>query len=359
MPGAPLPANEAERLDALRSYGVLDSLPEQGYDDIVQIASSISDSPIALISLIDEDRQWFKARVGLEVPETARDLAFCGHAILHPDEVLIVEDALEDERFASNPLVLSDPSIRFYAGAPLKTSSGLALGTLCVIDRVPRELSENQVRTLQALARQVMAQLELRRAIDELNESAREREAGRQQLLVSQRELEAANEALAKESTTDSLTQVANRRAFELKLDEEFDRAARYGTELSLMLLDADHFKSVNDEFGHSAGDETLKQMAEIFTSNTRLSDTPARYGGEEFAILLPNAGREVALELAERFRAAIENADWEFRPMTVSVGVATRSDFVQTRRALVDAADRVLYEAKSEGRNRVAQASG
>jgi diguanylate cyclase (GGDEF)-like protein len=359
MPGAPLPANEAERLDSLRSFGVLDSLPEQGYDDIVQIASSISDSPIALISLIDENRQWFKARVGLDVPETARDLAFCGHAILHPDDVFIVEDALEDERFASNPLVLSDPSIRFYAGAPLTTSSGLAFGTLCVIDTVPRELNENQIRTLQALARQVMAQLELRRAIDELKDSAREREAARQQLVISTQQLKAANEALARESTTDVLTGLANRRAFELKLDEEFDRAARYGTELSLMLLDADHFKSVNDEFGHSAGDQTLKRLAEILTSNTRLSDTLARYGGEEFAILLPNAGREIALGLAERFRAAIENADWEIRPMTVSVGVATRSDFVQTRRALVDAADRAMYDAKSEGRNRVAQASG
>ena len=357
MPGAPLPDNEATRLDTLASYDILDSLPEQAYDDIVLIASALSGTPIALVSLIDEQRQWFKARLGLDVSETARELAFCGHAILDPGEMLIVKDALEDERFASNPLVVSEPNIRFYAGAPLVTSEGTALGTLCVIDRVPRELGTHQIAMLRALARQVMTQLELRRALGQLRDAARVNEAHQRQHVVYQRQLEQANESLRAESDTDSLTTLMNRRAFDLRLDEEYDRAARYGTELSIIMIDVDDFKAVNDVYGHSAGDTGLVKVANILSAGTRGSDSLARYGGEEFAVVLPNTERANAFLLAERFRAAIEGADWDLRPLTISLGVATLSDFVQTRSALVDAADRALYEAKADGRNLVRQA--
>lgn len=161
--GAPLLPTEEARLAELNSYAVLDTAPAQVFDDITFLASRICDTPIALISLVDEKRQWFKSRVGLEATETPRDLAFCAYAIWDPTELLIVPDATQDERFSFNPLVTSDPNIRFYAGAPLLTGSGNALGTLCVIDRVRRELTAEQHDALAALSRLVMALLEGRR----------------------------------------------------------------------------------------------------------------------------------------------------------------------------------------------------
>jgi len=170
----PRPDDDQERIAALRSFGVLDSLPEQAYDDVTALAAQICDVPVALISLVDDDRQWFKSRVGLDVDETPRDHAFCAHAILEPAEVLVVEDARRDPRFSGNPLVTGDQGIRFYAGAPLVTGDGHALGTLCVIDRKPRTLTTVQLASLRALARQVVAQLELRRLVRELAQSREE-----------------------------------------------------------------------------------------------------------------------------------------------------------------------------------------
>jgi two-component system, sensor histidine kinase len=160
---AQFPQNETARLAALRQLAVLDTAPEETYDGITRLAAHICQAPVALISLVDEDRQWFKARTGLETRETPRDVAFCAHAILQND-LFIVPDALADERFKDNPLVTSHPRIRFYAGAPLINADGHALGTLCVTDSVPRELSEEQKEALRTLARLTVTQLELRRA---------------------------------------------------------------------------------------------------------------------------------------------------------------------------------------------------
>ena len=160
---ASIPQNEAARLAALHQLSVLDTAPEIAYDGITRLAAHICQAPVALISLVDEDRQWFKARTGLETRETPRDVAFCAHAILQGD-LFIVPDALADERFKDNPLVTSHPRIRFYAGAPLINAEGHALGTLCVTDSVPRELSEEQKEALRTLARLTVTQLELRRA---------------------------------------------------------------------------------------------------------------------------------------------------------------------------------------------------
>ena len=159
---------EKIRLQELQSFNVLDSDAEQAYDDLVKLASIICDTPIALVSLVDGDRQWFKAKVGLSAMETPRGQAFCAHAITNPDELMEVHDALEDKRFVNNPLVTGDLGIRFYAGAPLLTPSGSALGTVCVIDTVPRKLTELQADALKALSRQVVQLLSLRRAIAEL-----------------------------------------------------------------------------------------------------------------------------------------------------------------------------------------------
>jgi hypothetical protein len=159
---APLPTNEAERLAALKEYHILDTGTEQSYDDITILAAHICEVPTAMISLVDEVRQWFKSRVGLEQQQTSRDVAFCAHAILQ-NEPLIVRDATTDQRFADSALVTGEPHIRFYAGFPLINPEGLALGTLCVVDRQPRQLSAEQLKTMQALSRQVMTLLELRR----------------------------------------------------------------------------------------------------------------------------------------------------------------------------------------------------
>src|SRR6266508_5500473 len=185
---APLPEKEPERLEALQRYEILDTESEQKFDDLTLLAKHICDTPIALISFVDAERQWFKSRIGLTASQTPRAVSFCGHAILEED-VMVVPDAAADERFADNPMVTGEPGIRFYAGAPLLTSTGHALGTLCVIDRKPKNLTEEQLEALRVLARQVVAQLQLRRRLMKEREEAKEAIAERDttlRLIVNQ-----------------------------------------------------------------------------------------------------------------------------------------------------------------------------
>jgi diguanylate cyclase (GGDEF)-like protein len=355
---AALPTNESQRLTALRLYGVLDTPRERAFDDITKLAAYICDVPVALISFVDEDRQWFKSKVGLEFTQTPRSISFCAHAILQPGELMVVRDASVDERFKDNPIVTGEPYARFYAGAPLVTLDGEALGTLCVLDRVPRELDAMMVESLKALGRQVVAQLELRRALELLARHADEQEQRQRELQIYQNRLEDINLVLARQSATDALTGLENRRAFDRTLNEESSRTERLHSPLSLAIIDVDQFKLFNDEFGHLAGDEALQQVALVLQAQARTYDHVARYGGEEFAVILPDTSQESALIVAERIRAAVQGFKWSHKPVTVSIGVATTTKVADSM-TILERADRGLYQAKKQGRNRVVQVAG
>lgn len=240
MKSAPLPDNEALRLSALERTHLLDSLPERSYDDITYLASHICETPIALVSLIDADRQWFKSRVGLEAQETSRDVAFCSHAILQP-EVFVVSDTLEDDRFHDNPLVTADPGIRFYAGAPLVTSEGFALGTLCAIDRKPRRLQQAQIDALKALSRQVIAQIELSMSLDMITDLKNSLEESNLKLEKSNEELQhfahlAAHDLKSPLRTVGNLLEVIKRKhiqALDDEAQEYFGRAIKASHRMS------------------------------------------------------------------------------------------------------------------------------
>ncbi|RYG86729.1 GAF domain-containing protein, partial [bacterium] len=206
----PMPINERERVEALHRFEILDSSAEERFDELARLAALICNAPIAVISFLDRHRQWFKARVGIESRGTPREHAFCSYTILNPGEVMQVPDARLDPRFAANPMVSTEAGIRFYAGAPLLSSDGEAIGTLCVVDKEPRELRPDQLQALRSLAAQVVAQLELRLALREVERR--------------RRALELAHDELAHDNLTDALTGVPNRRAFDDRLQREVAR---------------------------------------------------------------------------------------------------------------------------------------
>jgi diguanylate cyclase (GGDEF)-like protein len=351
---APLPPNESARLRALEEYALLDTSPEEAFDDIVRLASYICKTPISLISLIDESRQWFKAKIGIDVDSTPREHAFCAHAILSPSQVMVVEDATKDPRFVDNPLVTKDPHLRFYAGIPLVTPTGQALGTLCVADRAPHHLTQEQREVLSALARQVVAQLEMRRSLATLEKTMEEQDEYVERLEEYQRSMEEAQTQLTSENETDPLTGLKNRRAFERRLLDEFHQAQSNGMALAVALIDVDNFKGYNDSFGHPSGDEVLRTVADILGRSARSHDLVARYGGEEFVAVFPATRREGALVVAERMRRSVQRAAWLHRSVTISVGIASYDGTVDLPKDLVARADVALYRSKQAGRNRV-----
>jgi diguanylate cyclase (GGDEF)-like protein len=254
---APRPANERERLEALRLYDVLDTPPEQAFDDIARLAAHICDAPIASISLIDAERQWFKAKIGIPVCETARDEGFCAYTILQ-DDLFVIADTTEDTRFARHPLVRGGPEIRFYAGAPLIAPSGHRIGALAVNDTVARGLTEAQQDALRALSRQTVDQFELRRALAQSR----------------------------REALTDALTSLGNRRRLLIELGAELERAT-LAEPITLVFLDLDGFKLYNDTFGHAAGDTLLSRLAAKLTKTVEKHGKAYRMGGDEFCVLL------------------------------------------------------------------------
>ena len=328
---APLLASsllERQRLHALQSFEILDTPAEPQFDRIVKIAANSLNMPISLISLVDAERQWIKARAGLDAAETPRSLAFCGLAI-EDDDLMVVEDAAADRRFADNPLVTGAPHIRFYAGAPLKSREGYRLGALCVIDRKPRSLSAQHRTMLEDLAAIVVDELELHRANIDL-----QRLAG-----------------------LDSLTGAGNRRQFLARAEHEIARARRYGQAISVLMADIDHFKGINDTYGHESGDRALVETVRQLKRAARPETLLGRIGGEEFALLLPHADLRSAVSAAERLRESVETielaADGKTFGLTISIGVCQITGDMSLEGALQQA-DQALYEAKRQGRNRV-----
>lgn len=266
-----LPANEKQRLRDLRSLNVLDTTPEERFDRLTRMARRVFGVDIALVSLVDENRQWFKSKTGLDACETGRDISFCGHAILG-NEIFVIEDTLDDERFHDNPLVTGPPHIRFYAGAPLRYMDGNKLGTLCIIDRKPRTLDEEDLGVLRDLAE------------------------------MAEGELNAIQLA-----TIDDLTRISNRRGFVTLAQNSLSLCARQDSPVSLVFFDLDRFKPINDRYGHAEGDRVLVSFAGLMRKTFRDSDVFARIGGDEFAVLLTNTGQQQAIEIVERFRSLIE----------------------------------------------------
>ncbi len=315
--------DEDGRLAALRRYDILDSGEEEPFQRVVELAQVIFDAPMACISLIDEDRSWFKAAIGR--PQGAsipRDIAFCSHTIREP-EVLRVEDATADGRFAANPTVTGAPGIRSYLGVPLRTPDGYNVGSLCIADCVPRKFDDRQAQILGKLAEIVVEQMELRQ--------------------------------IAK---LDAMTGALTRRGFFSEAEKEFLRAARYDRPSSLVIVDIDHFRDLNDRYGHPAGDAVLISIANACMASMRRSDIFGRIGGGQFALLLPETDGHEAQDAAERIRGMIEGTTVETPRAairaTVSCGIApipAPSEGVATWFAEADIA---LYEAKQFGRNRV-----
>lgn len=478
-----LAENENAGLKTIWTQELLNSLPERECNELVQLTAAICGTPVGLLTLLDEQQQWFRATDEWKQRETPREAAFCTYAVQHSG-LLEVMDPLADPRFASNPLVTGNPVIRFFSGIPLHMASGDLLGTLCVIDTVPRILTADQRRILQILGKQVSARLELLvqrtlleqalkekekaaaglRASEELfrafmnaspflsyikdadgrllfyNKSFAERfgvneytwlgrtdeqlwsrdttdsvrihdlevMAGGQMVETQQqilgpdgtigslrsfkfpchdsagnmllagvavdisaevahkaeleryhRELEEANNRLRRLAVTDELTELRNRRAFEERLGIEFSMARRRKRELSVLLIDVDDFKQINDQWGHAAGDEVLRRLGTVLRSTVRLPDLPARYGGEEFVVLLPESGEPSALGLARRLMERVAAEKWEYAPLTVSIGLASMNNTLVNGFQLVEMADEALYAAKRTGKNRVIVYSG
>ncbi len=337
----PLPSTEERRLGQLHELGLLELPNCEVFDNITQLAAEIAETPIALISLVEQDRQCFLSRTGIELNETSRSIAFCAHTIAC-GTTLEIDDAHLDPRFLDNPLVTGPLQARFYAGVPLTLTTGDALGTLCVLDSRPRQLSERQRRALKTLASSAVAEIELRRRLLELEREAERRRHAESHVLHL--------------ATRDPLTALPNRATFRDRLEQQVLLSRRHQKRFSVLFLDLDRFKPINDTLGHDAGDDALVSVAARLVGCLRESDTVARLGGDEFAILLPDiAGPAEALQVAASVITTLEKP-LQIQDHTLyvggSVGVAVYPDHGHTGEELLGHADLAMYEAKHAGGN-------
>lgn len=319
-----IPPNEPVRLAALYAMRLLDQGSNENFDRVTRLAARLFGVPIALVSLVDADRQWFASRVGLDAEETPRCDAFCAHAILRPD-VFVVDDAQADPRFSDNPLVLGPPNIRFYAGAPISAPDGQLLGTVCVIDSEPRSLDDLEMATLRDLADLV------------------------------ERELQVIGLA-----HTDQLTGLANRRAFVQAGSQLVHLAHRRREPIAALYADVDGLKVINDKSGHVEGDELICRAGAVLQDAIRASDLLARVGGDEFAVLMYGTDAATAETVRQHIDDALDrhSADNPNAPsLSLSMGVveAVRGETIEN---LVGRADQTMYMAKREARALVSRPS-
>lgn len=282
------------------------------------MAQRIFNVPIAIVSLVDENRQWFKSCAGLDsnIKETQRDISFCGHAILD-DEIFIIPDSHQDERFADNPLVINEPHIRFYAGCPLRFTDGSRLGTLCIMDNKPRNLSNDEIEILKDLAS------------------------------TAEREL-----AAIKMATIDELTKIHNRRGFMMLSQHSLNLCMRQQIPATLVFMDLNKFKLINDMFGHAEGDNVLKMFANLISTECRESDLFARLGGDEFVILFINtttaAAEETIIRLQQSLHEHKHNANIKY-DISFSFGmVSFDPDKHKTIEAFLEDSDSKMYQHKN-----------
>lgn len=319
----PIPQNEELRLQAVRSYGILDSPPEVNFDTLTRIASQFFNTPAAVIGLMDADRLWFKSQIGLTVPQLDRQIAFCAHAIMRPGEPLVIEDLAQDPRFADNPLVTRTPHLRFYAGAPLIDANGYALGTIAVVDTQPRTFSDIQRSLLSDLSSLVITALDSRHRANLLGQMA----------------------------MTDYLTGLGNRAQFERTLNAEIAHAQRTGESFTIFYMDLDDFKAINDTFGHAAGDDVLREVAHRMDKQIRAEDLLARFGGDEFGVFMRNSPNNPAESLAARINDAVSApitlSTGEQVRVGISVGIARFTSDEDSMDSLLARADQALYQIK------------
>lgn len=317
-------SDEFGRVATLRRYDILYTASEEPFDRITALVRAVFDVPMAAISLVDHDRQWFKSRDGFDLTETTREISFCTHMIATRSP-MIVPDARLDARFADNPLVVDAPNIVSYVGVPLVSRDGYNIGSVCALDRVPRDYSAAQVELLVNFSALVVDAFELR--------------------LIA---------------THDHLTGALSRRALIGEAGRAIARRARDHHPATLLLFDLDHFKAVNDRYGHAAGDIVLEAVTACCLTLLRATDIIGRVGGEEFAVILTGLDGAAAVAVAERFRAAIGRVTVAFDPdlrVTASFGVAPLTDRIGTTDEWLDIADVALFAAKHGGRNRVHRA--
>lgn len=326
------------RRDAIATYQILDSAPESDFDNIVRLAASIVGTQTAAISFIDDVRQWFKARCGLQAQETPISVSFCSHTI-ETEALFVIKDAQQDPRFAKNPLVTGPPHIRFYAGMRILSADGTPIASLCVIDPKPRPggLSPMEETTLRTLAAQVEALLELRRLVIE-----------REAQVVAQAEL---SEKLRHVAEHDELTGLPRRELFYRRLVKAMDEARQSGTQAALLFVDVDHFKQINDSLGHDAGDALLCGFAKRLRDIMRRTDTAARLGGDEFGLILGGIDRQeqmkdVVFSLNQRLQEPVSHRG-RMIICKASIGVAVYPDHATDAKALMKCADLALGEAK------------